>query len=157
VEAHDSLSGALGTLSLDVTGNYVFEFDQAVTDTSPAIDIVNTLGNPLALRLRGTVGWSREGPQLPGPAVDLAVNYTGGYKDPGSTLLPQVSAWTTVDLRVVYRTQQGSGWLSGMEFSLNATNLLNHEPPFVDDENGYDEDNVQPLGRVVSVDISKRW
>jgi iron complex outermembrane recepter protein len=157
VEAHDSLSGALGTLSLDFTGNYVFEFDQTETDTSPEIDIVNTVGNPLALRLRGTVGWSLEGPQLPGPAVDMALNYTGGYKDPGSILVPNVSPWTTVDLRLVYRRRQGSGWLSGMEFSLNATNLLNHEPPFVDDENGYDEDNVQALGRVLSVDISKRW
>jgi outer membrane receptor protein involved in Fe transport len=157
VEAHDSLSGALGTLSLDVTGNYVFQFDQAVTDTSPAIDIVNTLANPLALRLRGTVGWSREGPQLPGPGVDVAVNYTGGYKNAGSSLVPDVSAWTTVDLRFVYRTGQGSAWLSGMEFSLDATNLLNHEPPFVDDEYGYDEDNVQALGRVMSVAISKRW
>ncbi len=156
-EAHDFLSGALGTLSLDFTGNYVFEFDQAVTDTSPALDIVNTIGNPLALRLRGTVGWSREGPHLPGPAVDVAVNYTGGYKNPGSTLVPDVSPWTTVDFRAVYRTEQGSGWLSGMEFALNATNLLNHEPPFVDDEYGYDVDNVQALGRVVSVDISKRW
>ncbi|HEX4266743.1 MAG TPA: TonB-dependent receptor [Steroidobacteraceae bacterium] len=157
LEAHDSLSGALGTLSLDVTGNYVFDFDQELTDTSPAVDIVNTVSNPLALRLRGTVGWSRAGPQLPGPAVDLAVNYAGGYKNPGSTLVPNVSPWTTVDLRVVYRTRQDSGWLGGMTFSLNATNLLNHEPPFVDDQFGYDPENVQALGRVVSVDISKRW
>ena len=157
VEAHDSLSGALGTLTLDFTGNYVFDFDQAVTDTSPAIDIVNTVANPLALRLRGTIGWSRDGPQLPGPAVYLAVNHTGGYKNPGSTLLPDVSPWTTVDLRLVYRTRQGFGWLSGMQFSLNATNLLNQEPPFVDNEGGYDAYNVQALGRVVSIDISKRW
>jgi len=157
VEAHDSLSGALGILSLDFIGNYVFDFDQAVTDTSPAIDIVNTATNPLALRLRGTIGWSRAGLQLPGPAVDLAVNYTGAYKNPGSALLPDVSAWTTVDLRLLYRTRQGSGWLSGMQFSLNASNLLNHDPPFVDNPGGYDAYNVQALGRVVSIDISKRW
>ncbi len=111
MEAHDSLSTAVGTLSLDFAGNYVFDFDQAVTDTSPSVDIVNTVANPLALRLRGTVGWSREGPQLPGPAVYLAVNYTGGYKNPGSLLMPDVSPWTTLDLRAVYRTPQGSGWL----------------------------------------------
>jgi outer membrane receptor protein involved in Fe transport len=157
VEAHDSLSGPLGTLSLDFAGNYVFDFDQAVTDTSPSIDIVNTAANPLALRLRGTVGWSRAGPQLPGPAVYLAVNYTGGYRNPGSTLQPDVSPWTTLDLRVVYRTTRGSGWLSGMQLSLNATNLLNHDPPFVDNQGGYDAFNVQALGRVLSVDISKRW
>ncbi len=157
LEAHDSLSGAWGTLSLDFTGNYVFEFDQAVTDSSPTIDIVNTVANPLALRMRGTIGWSSQGPQLPGPAVELAVNYTGGYKNPGSILVPDVSPWATADLRLVYGTRRGSGWLSGMQFSLNATNLLNHDPPFVDDENGYDEYNVQALGRVVSVEISRRW
>lgn len=157
VEAHDSLSGALGTLSLDFNGNYVFDFDQAVTDTSPAVDIVNTVANPLALRLRGTIGWSREGPQLPGPAATLAVNYTGGYKNPGSLLVPDVSPWTTIDLRLVYRTERAPGWLNGMQFSLNATNLLNHDPPFVDNQGGYDDYNVQALGRVVSVEISKRW
>jgi iron complex outermembrane recepter protein len=157
VEAHDFLSGALGTLSLDFNGNYVFDFDQAVTDTSPAVDIVNTVANPLALRLRGTIGWSREGPQLPGPGATLAVNYTGGYKNPGSLLVPDVSPWTTIDLRLVYRTERGPGWLSGMQFSLNATNLLNHDPPFVDNQGGYDAYNVQALGRVVSVEISKRW
>lgn len=156
-EAHDALSGAAGTVSLDVTANYVLEFDQAVTANTPATNIVNTLTNPLALRLRGTVGWSRQGPALPGPGIDLAVNYTGGYRNPGSVLLPDISSWTTVDLRVVYRTRQGIGWLSGMEFSLNATNVLNEDPPFVDSQYGYDDYNVQPLGRVISADVSKRW
>ena len=156
-EAHDTLSGAWGTLSLDFNGNYVFHFDQEVTDTLPAVDIVDTVANPLSLRLRGTIGWSRLGPQLPGPAVYLTVNHTGGYKNPDSTLLPDVSPWTTVDLRLLYRTRQGSGWLSGMQFSLNAVNLLNQDPPFVDNQGGYDNYNDQPLGRVVSIDISKRW
>jgi iron complex outermembrane recepter protein len=156
-EAHDSVTGALGTLDLGVTANYVFKFDQAITSTSPAIDIVNTVGNPLALRLRAIVGWSRAGLERPGPGISLAVNYTGGYRNPGSTLLPDVSPWTTVDARISYRTRQDIGWLSGMEFSLNATNLLNHDPPFVDNLNGYDSDNVQPLGRIVSAAISKRW
>jgi iron complex outermembrane recepter protein len=156
-EAHDSFSGAWGTLSLDFNGNYVFHFDQAVTDTSPAVDIANTVANPLSLRLRGTIGWSRAGPQLPGPAVYLAVNHTGAYKNPDSILLPDVSPWTTIDLRLVYRTGQGGGWLSGMQVSLNATNLMNQDPPFVDNQGGYDNYNVQALGRVVSVDISKRW
>jgi hypothetical protein len=44
-----------------------------------------------------------------------------------------------------------------MELSLNAVNVLNHDPPFVDERDGYDVYNVQALGRVLSVDISKRW
>jgi outer membrane receptor protein involved in Fe transport len=157
LQAGDSVRGSWGRIDVGVTGNYVFKFDQAVTATSAPVDIVNTITNPLALRLRGTVEWNRRAPVLPGPGFSLAVNYTGGYRNPGSTLVPNVSPWTTLDARVVYMTQQGPGWLSGMEFSLNGVNVLNHAPPFVDDLYGYDVYNVQALGRVVSADISKRW
>ena len=157
VEAHDSFSGALGTVGLGLTANHVFHFDQAVTATSPATDIVNTVSNPLGLRLRAMLEWNRAGPQLPGPGLAVAVNYTGGYRNPGSTLLPDVSPWTTVDVRFLYRMRADAAWLSGTELSINAVNVFNHDPPFVDDEYGYDAYNVQPLGRVVSADLSKRW
>lgn len=157
LQAGESFSSSLGRIDLGVTGNYVFKFDQAVTATSPAVNILNTVNNPLALRLRGTISWYREGPDLPGPGFDLAVNYTGGYRNPGSIVMPNVSPWTTVDLRALYRTGPTAGWLDGLEISLNVVNLLNHDPPFVDDFNGYDLYNVQALGRVVSADLTKRW
>lgn len=157
LEARDSVRSPLGALGAGVIANYVFKFDQAVTGTSPATNIVNTVGNPLALRLRGTIGWSLNGPRSPGPALELAVNYTGGYRNPGSTLLPYVSAWTTLDARLAYHTPSDGGWLSGTEISLNVVNVFNHDPPFVDTLYGYDLENVQALGRVVSADISKRW
>ncbi len=31
-----------------------------------------------------------------------------------------------------------------MQFSLNATNLLNHDPPFVDNQGGYDALTSRP-------------
>jgi outer membrane receptor protein involved in Fe transport len=157
LQATESFSVPWGRIDVGTTGNYVFEFDQSVTPFSPAVDIVNTVTNPLALRVRGTIEWNRTAPGMPGPAFGLAVNYTGGYKDPGSTLVPNVSPWTTLDARVAYRTRDDDGWLSGMELSVNVVNVLNHDPPFVDDLYGYDVYNVQALGRVVSADISKRW
>jgi iron complex outermembrane receptor protein len=157
LQAGDYFSGSWGSIDLGFTGNYVFKFDQSVTADSPPVDIVNTINNPQGLRLRGTIEWNREGPRLPGPGFSLAVNYTGGYKNPDSTLVPEVASWTTLDARIVYRTRRDAGWLSGVEFSVNAVNVLNHDPPFVDDEFGYDLYNVQALGRVVSADVSKRW
>ncbi|MBW4052149.1 MAG: TonB-dependent receptor [Proteobacteria bacterium] len=157
LEAHDSIRGDFGALGVGVTANYVFKFEQALTGSSPATDIVNTAANPLALRLRGTIDWSRDGPELPGPEVELAVNHTGGYENPGSALLRYVSSWTTVDARIVYREPGRARWLGGLEFSINAVNVLNHSPPFVDNPFGYDPYNVQPLGRVVSASITKRW
>ena len=157
LQAGDYFSSSWGRIDVGVIGTYVFKFDQAVTATSPAVDIVNTITDPLAERLRGTIEWNREAPDGPGPGFSLAVNYTGGYKNPGSTLVPKVSAWTTLDARLVYRTRPGDGWLDGTELSVNAVNVLNHSPPFVDDLYGYDVYNVQAIGRVISADISKRW
>ena len=157
LQAGDSFSGSWGRVDVGVAGNYVFKFDQAVTAASAPVDIVNTITNPLALRLRGTIEWNREAPGMPGPGFTLAVNYTSGYRNPGSALVPTVSPWTTLDARVVYRTRHDKGWLSGMEFSVTAVNVLNHDPPFVDDLYGYDVYNVQALGRVLNADISKRW
>ena len=157
LQADDSFTGSMGRVDLAVIGNYVFKFDQAVTASSPAVDIVNTITNPLALRLRGTVEWNRIAPGMPGPGFSLAVNYTGGYRNPSSAVMPNVSRWTTLDARFVYRSRQEEGWLRGMELSVNVVNVLNHSPPFVDDLYGYDVYNVQALGRVVSADINKRW
>jgi iron complex outermembrane recepter protein len=157
LEAHDFFSGAPGTVGLALTANYVFNFDQAVTNTSPSLNIANTIDNPLDLRLRAILSWNRQGPTRPGPGVALALNYTGGYENPGSSRRPEVSPWTTVDVRFLYRTQPDPVWLGGVEFSINAVNVFNHDPPFVDDQYGYDAYNVQPLGRVVSAEVSKHW
>lgn len=84
------------------------------------------------------------------------MNCTGGYRNPGSTLVPRVAAWTTVDFQGAYRTGHGGPW-SAMEVTLNVVNLLNHDPPFVDTQFGYDVYNVQALGRVVSLNVRKSW
>ncbi|HEV7139057.1 MAG TPA: hypothetical protein VGN43_20660, partial [Steroidobacteraceae bacterium] len=157
LQAGDSFSNSWGRIDLGVTGDYVFKFDQSITPTSAAVDIVNSVGNPLALRLRGAIEWNRRGPGLPGPGFSLAVNHTGGYRNPSSALAPNVPPWTTLDARGVYRTPLDGRWLSGIELSLNVVNALNHDPPFADDLLGYDIYNVQALGRVVSANISKRW
>jgi hypothetical protein len=44
-----------------------------------------------------------------------------------------------------------------LNFILNATNVFDKAPPFVDREDGYDTRNMDPYGRVVSFSISKKW
>ena len=49
----------MGDFNLQVSGAYVLLFERAFTKTAPRVDIVNTVYNPLARRLRGTVEWRR--------------------------------------------------------------------------------------------------
>jgi outer membrane receptor protein involved in Fe transport len=156
-EVHQLLHGRGGNFQLGLMGNYVLQFAQAVTAGAPPTSILDTTGNPLALRMRGTLAWTRHGLGQAGPRLALAVNYLGAYRNPGSTLLPRVAAWTTLDLQAAYALGRDGGWLRGTQVTLNAVNVLNHDPPFVDSQFGYDIYNVQALGRVVSLDIRKAW
>jgi outer membrane receptor protein involved in Fe transport len=155
IAARERLVTRWGHFHFGLRGTDVLRFDQALTPTSPSVSILNTVGNPLSLRLRGTAGWCAHGRTAPGPAINLALNYTGPYRNPASTLVPAVSAWTTVDVFASERLSpnrfgQTTVWL-------NAVNVFNRSPPFVDSEFGYDIGNVQALGRVLSLQISQRW
>ncbi|TLY58078.1 MAG: TonB-dependent receptor, partial [Gammaproteobacteria bacterium] len=157
VEAHHTLDSRVGTLGFGLNGSYVFRFAQAVTRTSPSTDILNTAGNPLALRVRVGTEWSLHRADLPGPGLNLTLNHTGGYRNSASALMPRVAAWTTLDLQLRYRTPTSDAWWSGMEFVLNGVNVLDRAPPFIDSQHGYDSMNVQPLGRVISLFARKNW
>jgi iron complex outermembrane recepter protein len=157
LNVHQKMSSGVGRFDLGLEGSYVFHFDQAVTDTSPDVDILNSFGNPLKLRLRGTAAWSQHNAGDSGLGANVSVNFTNAYGNPGSTLLPHIDSLTTVDLQLRYHTPDDAGALSGMEFALNAVNIFNQSPPFVDSMYGYDTANFQPLGRVLSLSVRKKW
>jgi hypothetical protein len=157
LNVHQKIDSGVGHFDFGLQGSYVFHFDQAVTSTSPSVDIVNTFGNPMKLRFRATAGWDQHGARDSGFGANVAVNFTNAYDNPGSTLLPRIDSLTTVDLQFRYRTAKGVGFLGGMEFALNAVNVFNQSPPFVDSTYGYDRANFQPHGRVLSLSVRKKW
>lgn len=154
---HQKLATDAGYFNFGFIGNYVFHFDQGVSDTSPAVDILNTFGNPLKFRFRTTAAWDRHLPEESGFGASLAVDFTNAYKNPGSTLLPDIGSLTTLDLQLRYHTAENSGWLGGMDIALNAVNIFNQSPPFADSLYGLDRANSQPLGRVLGLNITKKW
>ena len=157
LNVHQIIDSGVGRFNFGLQGSYVFHFDQAVTKTSPNVDILNTFANPLKLRLRATAGWDQHREGDSGLGANLAVNFTNAYANSGSILLPRIDSLTTVDLQLRYHTEDDSGFLSGMEFGLNAVNVFNQSPPFVDSTFGYYRANFQPLGRVLSLSVRKKW
>jgi len=156
-DVHQAFDSTLGHFDLGVNGAYLSHFDQAVSSSSASIDILNTYDNPLKLRFRASAGWSQYGKEGPGFAANMAANFTNGYSNPGSSLAPHIDSLTTIDLQLGYRAPQESGLLSGFELSFNVVNAFNQSPPFADIAYGYDEGNFQPLGRVLSLSLQKKW
>lgn len=124
-----------------------------------AAELLNTFGYPVKTRVRLEMGWERGSWNLGG-----AINYTGGYTNNEIMPSPAIASWTTLDFHLGYRTggRLRAVRLDDIKVDLNVINALDRSPPFVNraipaDNVNYDVANANPLGRVVSIGITKQW
>lgn len=146
-----------GRAEIGLVGTYIFHIKQALTATAKPIDVVDTVGNPVDLRLRGRAIWTKGR-----ASAALFVNYVDGYTNRTTAVAEPVQAWTTFDLNIGYDFGQRRGVLGGLRIGLNASNLLDRDPPYVSYlvgtfTAGYDGENASPLGRVVALQVTKTW
>lgn len=146
-----------GRADIGLVGTHIFHTRQGLTATAPLIDVLDTTGNPVDLRLRGHAAWRTA-------YWDLAafVNYVGPYTNKTVSPAARVSSWTTVDLNLGYMFGNARGALKGVRVAVNATNLFDRDPPTISyiagvNTNGYDPENASPLGREVSLQVTKAW
>jgi len=155
-----TLATTRGQWRFGLQGTDTFNEDKQLTSTAPVSDVIDTVGNPLKLRLSGNLGWT-----LAGWAAQARVNYTGSYEDPSSTPARKVDSWTTVDLNVGYRVAADAGWLAKTRINFGVINLFNKNPPFVNQfagafaggQLGYDNSNATLIGRQFSLQVIKAW
>ncbi len=109
---------------------------------------------PPKFRVRTGVTWK---PAL--WALTGTVNYLP--HEINTQVLPaeSVSSWTTIDASLRYAPPLKGIW-GGLNFNLAVLNLLNTNPPYVlSSVQGlnYDSSNVSPLGRLITLQVSKEW
>jgi iron complex outermembrane recepter protein len=151
--AHEAGSGAW---KMGLAGTYLLDYSLVEGSGAPSVDLLNTQNNPINLRLRGSLGWT--GRRF---GWDAMLNYTNSYRDTASNPNRPVAAWTTIDAQAHYEVGRNEGgWLQGVRLELNAVNLFNRPPPFLNNQSvalGYDQENADPYGRLISVQIRKNW
>jgi outer membrane receptor protein involved in Fe transport len=147
---HDRI--ALGADSLTFGGNasYMARYAQQITPTSPVVDDVNVANFPVRFRGRVTADWTH-GRLTSG----LALNYTGAYHDAFGT---RIGALTTVDFQARLAPPD-HGVMKGVVVALNVRNLFDTPPPFYNNPVGigYDAANADPIGRYVSLQLTRAW
>jgi iron complex outermembrane receptor protein len=149
------------SLSLGLLGTYLLKYSQAAAPADPLHSVLNTPHYPIDLRSRGTITWSR------GPfTVTTSVNYQHGYRDTDSTPVRSVRSWTTEDLVIGFTYPDFDAGTRDRAASpetrvaLRVSNLMNSSPPFLNnalEHIGYDEENGNLLGRIVSVTVRESW
>lgn len=134
---------------LDLSGTYVLEYSRKLTPVAPREQLADLVGFPSDLRVQAAARWSHAA-----WSGRVGLNYVDDYR---STTGARIDAWTTVDAQLRWAPEQ-PGW-AGLELALSAQNLLDQDPPFYDNPQGFgfDPANASPLGRVVSLQLIKRW
>jgi iron complex outermembrane receptor protein len=143
----------------DVSGNVAWmRLREQLIATSPTFTLSGVIFNPPKIRARVGTTWHRGA-----WSASSFVNFTGAEVDNSALTDVPIASWTTVDAQLSYQTPQDAGLLGGIRLSLAAQNLLDRDPPYVLGTstfiNGlhYDSTNASPLGRFVSLTITKRW
>jgi hypothetical protein len=104
----------------------VLKLERKSAAASPWIDVLDTFGNPVDLRVRGSLGW-REG----GWSANLFANYTDSYLNTAVTPNVKVKSQTTYDATASYAFGDEAGWGKGVRISANVMNLFDKAPPIV--------------------------
>jgi iron complex outermembrane recepter protein len=137
---------------------------------------VNTTFPSNKMTARANVGWKRNNWN-----ADLYANYTGGYVNWSGTANQNNTAWnisralsatgaqlwptgggqpigasTIFDLHVGYDFK-GEGTFKGMKVYVDGSNIFDKEPQFYNASAGYDGFNASPIGRTMTVGVSKKW
>ena len=137
-------------------GTWLRNFREAETPDQPLTSLLDTPNQPINLRFRTSVGW-----QFHGWGAQVAANFTNSYIDTESVPQRRVDSWTTIDVQLGYDfPDEPASWLRGVRITLDARNVFNVDPPFLNNQVtfiGYDQENANPYGRQLSLQLRKRW
>jgi outer membrane receptor protein involved in Fe transport len=150
-----SFESPAGHFDLRLEGAYVTRYAVRDTPTSPLLNLVDTQNHVLRLRTRGALNWQRAS-----LGATAGINFDGGYKDVASKPQRSVGSWTTWDLQVRRDTTLGFGGVPlKSRIALNIQNVFDTPPPFLNNALGlgYDAENADLLGRVISFQLTTTW
>jgi iron complex outermembrane receptor protein len=157
LQATANIEVGRSTLTFGVNATYTIDHDRNVTPQSPSFSLLNEVGKPVDFRLRANAGWTH------GPfGAFVYMNYADDYTNPFSAPPGSMDSWTTFDVTLRFRggALGTGGFGRGFSANLSVQNLFNRAPPeFPNSLTGvrYDATNASPLGRVISVRLTKRW
>ena len=148
----------VGRLTARLDASYILDFTNQASPTTPVVDSINTLYNPVDLKLRGQLGLSRGN-----LASNLVFNYIDDYATSSAPTAVPIRSWSTVDLILSYEFRNArTRWLENTQIGLSVTNIFDRDPPPVPTQTsfaltGYDPANSSPLGRFAAISLRKSF
>jgi iron complex outermembrane receptor protein len=141
-----------GTFTPFFNGN-VLSLRQQLTSTASVETISGLVFYPPKYKLQGGLSWQQR--EFGGTAI---FNYTAGTTNNLMQPETHVGAWYTFDLQGRYTSASAHGVAGGLSAHLSLLNVFDKDPPIVKGyPYVYDNAQASPYGRIVKLDIEKRW
>lgn len=142
-----SLAGQ--ALSVDTAASWILDYETRPTPAAEVRQVVGLVGYPGRVRGRSGLSWTRGG-----AGASLHWNHVSSARDRRGQA---VDAWNTFDAQISWTPSSGLG--QGARLALSVVNIFDKDPPFYDSNVGYgfDAGQANPMGRVVALQLIKRW
>jgi iron complex outermembrane receptor protein len=158
---HHAWSLDRGRLNLSLNVERLFENNSRTVTFGPVASLLNTFTEPPKWKGRAGALWT-QGPLT----ASASINYVNSYQNSLFTPSEPISAWTTGDLYLGYKTGEAVPWpLRQWAVALSIANVTDAHPPRVripasftgESVIPFDPANASPVGRMISLSIDKRW
>ena len=161
--ARYSLPMAYGQFNFWASGTHLLEDRIQTAVFGPRFDIDNTLGEPTNWKVRGGLGWVRDG-----FTSSITINYANAYQNTLFTPSQTIGSWTTANFYLSYNTGSATSYLArNLKIALSVQNLADRRPPYLripaadlpprQNAIPFDGANASPVGRLVSLQVTKGW
>ena len=166
--SYDIPTKRLGTFHLGGSISYFTKFDQNIKG-GPTFSVLNTTGfnntfPSIQTQARANLGWDNGN-----IATNLFLNYIGAYRNySGSTVTPlvsqngnpvsggdHVSGSAILDFNIAYTFRGGA--IGGTQIFLDVSNVLDRDPSFYNNANGYDQYSGNVIGRVATIGFRAKF
>jgi outer membrane receptor protein involved in Fe transport len=148
-----------GAFELKVTGTYTNTLETVVAPGARRVNSLATTGYPARWKLAAMATYAQE----EGWGAMLAWRLTDSYTDTSSADHHRVRSSMTVDAQLSYTFSDArKSFLDGLSARLSVSNVFDETPPDIDGSIAnrwarYDTANAEPLGRQVSLELTKPW
>lgn len=153
----------VGDLNFGVKASKILAYEERVSPSAIPVSLVDTVLFPADLKGRAFIGL-----QSNSWSARMQLNYVDDYDNPFDPDHPSIGAWTTVDLNLAYEfPADAGGFTRDLRVALGIQNVLDRDPPFLPispttntgilNPTGFDPANADPIGRFISLRISKGW
>jgi iron complex outermembrane recepter protein len=138
-----------GRLTVDGQASWILGYESRTTPLAPVEQVAGLVGYPSKLRGQLGVAWSV------GPfRIGAQWKYVDSVRDRRDQ---KIAAWSTIDAVASWSLRPEEE--GGLEMQLGLQNLFDKDPPFYDSSTGigFDPGQANLLGRVVSLQLIRRW